>query len=136
MSWSSREPDRDGVECRATLSSLVAERVAVVTLLDLEHERALPLERRAPAQVRGRNRLAAPRVHGGTPGRVHGETGERSERDQAGSRTVIAATGRRFQLFSPSPETNGSTSRSPIATAGPISNAGVSSQGGNNESTA
>ena len=37
--------------------------------------------------------------------------------------------GRRFQLFSPSPETNGSANSTPSAITGPISNAGVSIEG-------
>ena len=41
-----REPDRDAVERRAALAAVLAERVAVVALLRLENERALPLERR------------------------------------------------------------------------------------------
>src|SRR5882724_11478335 len=76
-----RQSDGDGVEPWTALPTFAIERVAVVALLHLEHERSLPLERRAPAQVRGRNRLAAPRVHRGTPRRIRGETGQRSERD-------------------------------------------------------
>src|SRR6266481_491323 len=46
-----RQPDGNGVERRAALPSFGTERVAVVALLDLEHERALPLERRTSAQI-------------------------------------------------------------------------------------
>ena len=52
------------------------------------------------------------------------------------SRTVNTAIGRRRQLFSPSPERNGSRSSATIATTGPISSAGVSSDGGSSESSA
>ena len=51
-------------------------------------------------------------------------------------RIVSTAMGRRFQLFSPSPEKNGSARRKPSAITGPISNAGVSIEGGSSERTA
>src|SRR5215472_12411869 len=47
--------------------------------------------------------------------------------------TVKTAIGRRFQLFSPSPERNGRSSRPVMASTGPISNTGVSSDGGSIE---
>ena len=39
-----REPYGNTVESRTSLSTLVAKRMAVAALLDLENERALPLE--------------------------------------------------------------------------------------------
>ncbi len=44
--------------------------------------------------------------------------------------------GLRFQLFSPSPAINGSTSKAMIPMAGPINNMGVSADGGRNDSSA
>ena len=52
------------------------------------------------------------------------------------ARIVRTAIGRRLQLFSPSPEKNGSASRIPNAITGPISRTGVSNAGGSNESSA
>ncbi len=52
------------------------------------------------------------------------------------SNTVSTAIGLRRQLFSPSPERNGSSSNPRIATTGPMRSAGVSIDGGNSESTA
>src|SRR5207245_1921602 len=46
-------------------------------LLRLEDERAVPFERGASLEVFLRNRLAAPRVHHGAPGRVRAETRQR-----------------------------------------------------------
>src|SRR6185503_9703465 len=54
----------------------------------------------------------------------------------AANRTVRTAIGRRFQLFSPSPETKGSASSAKIAITGPINITGVSSDGGSRDSTA
>src|SRR5579862_8639447 len=51
-------------------------------------------------------------------------------------RIVSTAIGRRFQLFSPSPEKNGSASKTINAITGPINRAGVSISGGSSESTA
>ena len=45
-------------------------------------------------------------------------------------RIVKTAIGRRRQLFSPSPERNGSKTRNPMATTGPMRRAGVSMEGG------
>jgi hypothetical protein len=54
----------------------------------------------------------------------------------ATSRIVRTAIGRRRQLFSPTPDRNGRTSNAPITIPGPMSSAGVSIDGGRNESTA
>src|SRR5256885_735322 len=51
-------------------------------------------------------------------------------------RIVSTAIGRRFQLFSPSPEKKGSTSKTINAITGPISRTGVSSDGGSNDKRA
>jgi hypothetical protein len=50
------------------------------------------------------------------------------------SKTVKTAIGRRRQLFSPSPERNGSKTRNAIATTGPMRRAGVSIEGGKYDS--
>jgi hypothetical protein len=52
------------------------------------------------------------------------------------SRTVKTAIGLRRQLFSPSPERKGRRSKPIITTTGPMSSAGVSIDGGSNESKA
>ena len=54
----------------------------------------------------------------------------------AASRIVRTAIGLRFQLFSPSPATKGSASSTTIPMAGPISNIGVSADGGKKDSSA
>jgi hypothetical protein len=45
-------------------------------------------------------------------------------------RTPRTATGRRFQLFSPVPEMNGTRNRSPMARGGPTRRSTVSVHGG------
>src|SRR5260370_40639343 len=50
------------------------------------------------------------------------------------SRTVKTAIGRRRQLFSPSPDRNGSKTRNAITTTGPMKRAGVSIEGGKDDS--
>src|SRR5271154_7302126 len=54
----------------------------------------------------------------------------------ATNRIVNTAIGRRFQLFSPSPEKNGSASRTPNAITGPMIRTGVSIAGGSSDSNA
>src|SRR5262249_37264650 len=65
-----RETDSNSVERRSALAAIAAQGMAVVTLLGLKDERALVLQRSTIFQILGGNRLAAPRVHYGTPGRV------------------------------------------------------------------
>src|SRR6266853_338759 len=55
-----RQPHGHRVERRAALSPLIAERVAVVALLHLKNQGALPLERGPVVQKLRRNRNAAP----------------------------------------------------------------------------
>ena len=52
-----REPDGDGVERRPAFAAVAVQRMAVVALLDLKHERPLPLQRRASLQILRGNRL-------------------------------------------------------------------------------
>ena len=60
----------------------------------------------------------------------------RVPRATATNRIVRTAIGLRFQLFSPSPATNGSASSTTIPIAGPISSIGVSADGGKKDSSA
>ena len=120
-----REPRGDVVERRPALPPCVAERVAVAALLDLEHERALPLERRAALDESSRARASPLQAS------MTGDQGAYAElrelpRVTATSITVSTATGRRRQLFSPSPERSGSASSARIPTTGPTSRTAVS----------
>src|ERR1700720_1109514 len=54
-----RQSHRHSVQSRATLSALVAERMAVVALFHLEHKSALPLESRAAVEKFRRDRVTA-----------------------------------------------------------------------------
>src|SRR6266850_7594299 len=96
-----RQPDGDSVERRAPLPTRLVERMTVPALLHLQDERAVPFERGASLEVFLRNRLAAPRVHHGAPGRVRAKTRQRppchrDEKDgENGDRTACTATRRR-----------------------------------------
>src|ERR1700688_4467501 len=57
------------VECGSALTSLIIQRVTVVTLLRLKNQRTLAFQRRTAVQILGRNRLPAPRLHNKTPPR-------------------------------------------------------------------
>src|SRR5690242_19633237 len=74
------EADGDVVERWPTLPTLVTERVAIAALLQLEHDRPLPLERASPLEVSRWNGLAAPGVHHRAPRRVGAEVREAAER--------------------------------------------------------
>src|SRR5580658_2998930 len=65
-----REARRYGIERGAAHAAFVAQRMAVVALLLLEHERALAFERRTMRKIAWRNWVAAPRVHDRAPRRV------------------------------------------------------------------
>src|SRR5215510_13577986 len=65
-----RESDSNPVERRSALAAFAVQGMAVVTLLGLKNQSTLVLQRSAILQVLRRNRLPAPRVHYGTPGRV------------------------------------------------------------------
>ena len=71
---------RHGIKSWAALSTLACQRMAVVTLLDLKNQRALPLERRAVFQKFGGDGNPTPRVHHGTPRRVLSQVRECSKR--------------------------------------------------------
>src|ERR1700683_5242280 len=75
------QPNGHGIESRSALSALIVERVAVVTLLHLENEGALALERGAVVQKLGRNRNSTPCVHHRAPRCISSETRKRSQRD-------------------------------------------------------
>src|SRR4051794_17658117 len=57
------QPRRHLIERRPTLTSALAERVTVTTLLGLKDQSAPPFECSAADQVRSWDRCAAPRVH-------------------------------------------------------------------------
>src|SRR6476469_3362362 len=73
------EPDGHCIQRRTALSALLSERMAVVTLLGLEDEGALTLERRPVREEDGRDGISAPGVHLRTPRRVHPELGQGPE---------------------------------------------------------
>src|ERR1700722_11050226 len=62
------QADGDCVQRRPAFSALIIERMAVVALLQLEDQRALPFERRAILQKFGRYGNFTPGVHHRTPG--------------------------------------------------------------------
>src|ERR1700693_1784526 len=62
------QPYGNTVESRTSLPTLVAKRMTVATLLDLENERALPLKSRCAMQELCRHGITAPGVHVWTPG--------------------------------------------------------------------
>src|SRR5258708_20694393 len=64
---------RHSVECRATLSALFAERMAVVTLFHLKYQGALPFEGRPVVKKLGRNGKAAPCIHDWAPRGISSE---------------------------------------------------------------
>src|ERR1700758_4111529 len=56
--------------------------MAVVALLHLKHESALPLESRAAVEKRGRDWITAPGVHDRTPRRMLSQVCERCQRNR------------------------------------------------------
>jgi hypothetical protein len=76
-----REAQSNTVECRSALTSLVMERMTVVTLFGLENQGTVALQSRPPLEVFCRNRLAAPGIHHGTPGCVLPEMSQGAEAD-------------------------------------------------------
>src|SRR5262249_1459285 len=64
-----RHASRDAVQRRASLAARAANRMAIAALLDLKNQSALTFDRRSALEVLDRNRVAAPRVHDGTPWR-------------------------------------------------------------------
>jgi hypothetical protein len=77
-----RELNGDSIQLRTTLTSRAAQRVAVVALLYLKNERALPLQGRTPFQVLRWNWITAPRIHYRTPRRIASQVCECTERDR------------------------------------------------------
>src|SRR5215510_3050598 len=102
-----RQTDSNPVERRSALATFPAQRMAVVTLLGLKDESALMLQRGAIFQVLHRNRLTAPRIHYGTPGRVlsqvrQGAKRYRCQQDHQNGNgpafpTLLAFTGKEWQ---------------------------------------
>ena len=96
-------------------STSTADRVAVAALLYLKDQRALTFQCACAMYKAIRQGITAPRIHVRAPRR------ELSQRVKvpsviAMSSTVRTAIGLRFQLFSPSPERNGSKISARIAT--------------------
>src|ERR1700691_4573243 len=77
-----REPHGNAVEGWPSLSARVAKRVAVAALLDLKHERTLPLKRSGAMNVPVGNWISAPGAHVRTPGCELRHTGKRAESDR------------------------------------------------------
>src|ERR1700756_1014368 len=57
------QPDGNTVESGTPLSTLVAQRTTVATLLDLENQRSLPLKSRCAMQELCRHGITAPGIH-------------------------------------------------------------------------
>src|SRR5258706_2044811 len=76
-----RQPDRDTVQIRTSLSSCLTKRMTIAALLHLKHERALPFERCRAVEHTFRHRIRAPGVHVRAPRRELREMGKRSKRD-------------------------------------------------------
>src|SRR6267154_2244177 len=62
-----REPHGDAIQRRASLPAQLPEGMAVAALLDLKHERALPLHGRCAMNKSLRHWITAPSVHVRTP---------------------------------------------------------------------
>src|SRR5580704_3339306 len=102
-----RKRNSHAVQLRPALSSRTSESVAVVALFGLKNQRALPLQCRAPFEKLRRNRLAAPRIHDGTPWRMdglmsestkrHGDQQNRQHRDGPPPPTLLAFTGEKWK---------------------------------------
>src|ERR1700739_3525616 len=75
-----RETHSNLIELWSSLAAFAAEGMAVVTLLGLKNESALVLQRSAIFQVFDGNRLAAPRIHYGTPRRVLAQVRQSAKR--------------------------------------------------------
>src|SRR5580700_7930469 len=75
------QPYGNAVQGWPSLSTHVAKRVAVAALLDLKHERTLPLKCSRALNVPIGYRIAAPCVHVRTPGRELGHASKGAERD-------------------------------------------------------
>jgi len=76
------KPEGYGVQGRGALAALIVERVAVMALLQLENQGALPLEGRALLEKLRRNGNPAPRIHDGTPRRISREARKRTHRNR------------------------------------------------------
>src|SRR5580693_8847179 len=76
-----RQPHSNAVQGWPPLSTRVAKRVAVAALLDLKHQRTLPLQCSRAMNVPVGYRIAAPGVHVRTPGRELGHASKGAERD-------------------------------------------------------
>src|SRR6266478_5394179 len=77
-----RQPHSNAVQGWPPLSTRVAKGVAVAALLDLKHERTLPLKCRRAVNVAVGYGVATPGVHVRTPRRELGEPGKRAEGDR------------------------------------------------------
>src|ERR1700733_2106369 len=77
-----RQPHGNAVQGWPPLSTRVAKRVAVAALLDLKHQRTLPLQCSRAMNVPVGHWIAAPGVHVRTPGRELGHASKRAESDR------------------------------------------------------
>src|SRR5580704_4529693 len=76
------QPHGNAVQGWPSLSTHVAKRVTVAALLDLEHERTLPLKCSRAMNVPVGYWIAAPSVHVRTPGRELGQASKCAESDR------------------------------------------------------
>src|ERR1700722_12566047 len=74
-------PHGNAVQGWPPFSTRVSKRVAVAALLDLKHQCTLPLKCSRAMNVPVGYRIAAPGVHGRTPGRELGHASKGAERD-------------------------------------------------------
>src|SRR5580658_6969804 len=77
-----RQPHGNAVQGWPPLSTCISKRMAVMALLDLKHERALPLKRSCAVNVPVGYWIAAPCTHVRTPGRELGHASKRAEGDR------------------------------------------------------
>src|SRR5580704_13815803 len=76
------QPHGNAVQGWPPFSTSVAKRVAVAALLDLKHQRTLPLKCSRAMNVPVGYRIAAPGVHVRTPGRELGHASKGAESDR------------------------------------------------------
>src|SRR6266699_5250717 len=71
-----REPHGDTVESGTSLPAHVSKGMTVAALLDLQHQRTLPLKCGCAMNKSIRHGIATPRIHVWTPGCEPGQMGE------------------------------------------------------------
>src|SRR5260370_20920589 len=102
-----RQPHGDAVQRRTSLPANFPKRMAVAALLDLKHERTLPLKRARPVQIISRHWITAPSVHVRAPGSEprevrqgperYGDQHHRQNRDGPPTPTLFSFAGKERQ---------------------------------------